>query len=1088
MQVVFTGRPWRIMLSVLTILAFCSSLSAQENNITNTPTDNLIPPSPEAAALAKYAQIPVGLYTGTPQISIPIWELKEGDIKLDISLSYHASGIKVEEIASRVGAGWTLNAGGMVTRTAVGECDEYSVALTDNWNGIVGFFWGFGRYYTPQSMFEGSNAQLMERFQGINDCLDAEPDQFSFNFGSYTGQFAFNWGNSTNPSDRIVVSCSHKLKVEVVGMSQPGEGSFIQGFKITTEDGTIYEFEAKETTDIPNKYNPVRNCGYFDNNGQSIAPVNSWYLTRITSPNGHTVNFQYTPYNLQYQVRLSESINHKNKYDTVRAVRTPIIQPMTISGVYLSRIVTGSGNIAIDFNSGTELRQDLIPRADGSPNQLYSLKEIVVTNKGYQIVKKVNLNYDYSIGRLTLKNVQELPVDGSSPVKPPYSFAYNTNGTLPSLGVSVLRVDQQDHFGYYNSNPKTTLIPEFRAISDLTGEEFVWSGGNRSPDPDRMKAGVLTRITFPGGSSTSFEYEPHDYRYVGDSLVALNTIAGGLRIKKITDYDGMNATNNMVRKFEYRLDGTDSDKSSGVISTLPRYEYYTIVYTTDGPMGPTILLPCLSRVSSSVITLGTTQGSYIGYRRVTVTRGENGEGGKSVSSYTSFYDQNDDYTFSFKQPFPQATGYDFRRGLTTKQVDYKYQANSSTPYVPVKETSYEYDSVATSIFGLKVGEVCSGCRLNPTWRYDTTRPAALAFPYGLHWLALGNTKPRKITETLFENNSSYTVEHGYTYDAGLHFVQTETFRNSEGKQLITQYSYPFNYTSAPYDIVMMQYRHMLSPVIEKIVKERSANGTERVIDAAFTQYSFANNKILPLQSLKFSSLTPAVSFTPSTLAGGWFDLNYYTNVAVYDRYNNKGNVQQITTPGNTVNSYIWGGFDTSQLLAKITNATFDRCAYTSFENTDNEGNWNFNPFHGGWISDSKAGRFSFWGNISSNSNLPAGRYIVSLWAKSIGNNMITVNGITYPIDATWKRYEWVLTNPGTVTISTLGNYIDELRLHPAGAAMKTFVQEPGVGLRAVTDENHMTTYFDYDSFGRLKNIRDKDGNIRKNYSYHYKIN
>ncbi len=52
--------------------------------------------------------------------------------------------------------------------------------------------------------------------------------------------------------------------------------------------------------------------------------------------------------------------------------------------------------------------------------------------------------------------------------------------------------------------------------------------------------------------------------------------------------------------------------------------------------------------------------------------------------------------------------------------------------------------------------------------------------------------------------------------------------------------------------------------------------------------------------------------------------------------------------------------------------------------------------------------------------------------------------------------------------------------------MRTFVQEQGIGLTAVTDENHSTTSYEYDGFGRLKNVKDRDGNIRKNYSYHYK--
>ncbi len=61
---------------------------------------NLFPPSPTAAALAKYGDIPVGYHTGTPNISIPLYEVKSKELSLPISLSYHASGIKVADIAS----------------------------------------------------------------------------------------------------------------------------------------------------------------------------------------------------------------------------------------------------------------------------------------------------------------------------------------------------------------------------------------------------------------------------------------------------------------------------------------------------------------------------------------------------------------------------------------------------------------------------------------------------------------------------------------------------------------------------------------------------------------------------------------------------------------------------------------------------------------------------------------------------------------------------------------------------------------------------------------------------------------------------
>lgn len=76
----------------------------------------VIPPSPEAANAFKFTEIPVSLYTGLPNIDIPLFEIESGGVTVPISISYHARGIKVAEIASRVGLGWTLNAGGMISR------------------------------------------------------------------------------------------------------------------------------------------------------------------------------------------------------------------------------------------------------------------------------------------------------------------------------------------------------------------------------------------------------------------------------------------------------------------------------------------------------------------------------------------------------------------------------------------------------------------------------------------------------------------------------------------------------------------------------------------------------------------------------------------------------------------------------------------------------------------------------------------------------------------------------------------------------------------------------------------------------------
>src|SRR5205823_6478481 len=90
----------------------------------STYLGNYVQPAPNVAALGKYIDYPIGNYTGTPEINVPIYKLKDGPINLPVSLSYHASGIRVSEVASWVGLGWALNAGGMIGRTVRGGPDE----------------------------------------------------------------------------------------------------------------------------------------------------------------------------------------------------------------------------------------------------------------------------------------------------------------------------------------------------------------------------------------------------------------------------------------------------------------------------------------------------------------------------------------------------------------------------------------------------------------------------------------------------------------------------------------------------------------------------------------------------------------------------------------------------------------------------------------------------------------------------------------------------------------------------------------------------------------------------------------------------
>ncbi len=139
-------------------------------------TDNInrvmpkpVPTSPNVASLGKFGDYKVSYFSGLPDISIPILEVKSGSLSVPITLSYHASGVKPTDVASWVGMGWALSAGGQVSRSVRGKPDEeyYSAnALNPN----------------PQNCGAPGTGTFHYLRYAATGVTDKDPDVFSYAF------------------------------------------------------------------------------------------------------------------------------------------------------------------------------------------------------------------------------------------------------------------------------------------------------------------------------------------------------------------------------------------------------------------------------------------------------------------------------------------------------------------------------------------------------------------------------------------------------------------------------------------------------------------------------------------------------------------------------------------------------------------------------------------------------------------------------------------------------------------------------------------------------------------------------------------
>lgn len=62
-----------------------------------------LPKSPEAAAFDRIKDIPISMYTGRSNLSIPLYTVTSGDLSLPISLDYAGQAIRVDQEATWVG-------------------------------------------------------------------------------------------------------------------------------------------------------------------------------------------------------------------------------------------------------------------------------------------------------------------------------------------------------------------------------------------------------------------------------------------------------------------------------------------------------------------------------------------------------------------------------------------------------------------------------------------------------------------------------------------------------------------------------------------------------------------------------------------------------------------------------------------------------------------------------------------------------------------------------------------------------------------------------------------------------------------------
>lgn len=466
-----------------------------------TEAQQIVPQSPTVGSLIQYADCPVSYYSGTPNINLPLYEINVDNFKIPISLSYNASGIKVAQESSWVGLGWSLNAGGCISRSV--QC--YDDFLERSYPGInveKGYYDdkditnpASPEYYNYIYTSEGLKLQLVK---------DTEPDIFYYSFLGYSGKFILD--KSRGP---VLFDKSSGIQITVTK-----DSSQKKTFMITAPDGTMYIFNVKERAYLhsrsgflhSNNSNPVRwDEAESSFPGSPVEYVSSWLLTKIMTPNKREISFSY-----KAELYKSPAQESCVKYTFLGysgnnascGKNTTYPYYSTSKGVYetysLTRISWDNGYIVFNLSDREDTRRTI-----DSPQKLQNIR---VYNKLGLIVKGYDFEYDYFNGNKTgdydyvFKRLRLESVTDYYDANNRYVFNY-FEGTLPAKNSK-----NTDYWGYYNGQSYGGNY-----YSEAFNGGVYYAGAKKKSSLFYLKMGTLQSIQYPTGGIETFTYQENTF-------------------------------------------------------------------------------------------------------------------------------------------------------------------------------------------------------------------------------------------------------------------------------------------------------------------------------------------------------------------------------------------------------------------------------------------------------------------------------------------------------------------------------------------------------------------------------------------------
>ncbi|GAB5400807.1 MAG: hypothetical protein Aureis2KO_23920 [Aureisphaera sp.] len=903
-----------------------------EFNYTNEVNRMLtIPTSSEAAAFGTYGETAVSLFEGKPNVAIPLYTFKGLEMDLPISLTYDIDARKVEDIAPGTGLGWNLALGGSITRITNGLPDSYTNVTV----GLGGYSTlldsailrnKLGTYNDKEINGADTFADVAEALDYVDFLDKVQTGSYDVALDSYvvsapglTAKIIMVFDNTNNTVSPKVMD---NPRIKINSYATSANHTWI----ITGEDGTRYTFLASGGGELTTSesFNDTFSIGQNSSAPYIMSYYSAWKLTEMISPNGKdTYKFIYDDLDTWTQEVFTW---HNKRIDN----DPPPTDPN--NWIYFDEIESGNKykiiqqallqvkhneDVIVDITLGQ--RDDFV-----LDNKIESLE--VKSPFNGTTINFFKFTYDhFGTGsneeelRLRLDKI-EIAGNGytgtTHDFEKEYNFTYDNPEDMPARDSF-----SQDRWGYSNGAPNNnggTLFEEWV----VGGHTLI--GADRNFSFSDALVGILTRIDYPTGGYTEFDYEQHKKTVGG-----VDTYYDGIRIAGITNYTD-SGTFSTKKTYEY-----EELYEEGYLRPLLKYN--TTEQREFG--GPThTRYHRLAKANNGDVP-------YISYGRVT-ERDINSSGsallGKTVHEFPTGL-SNGAIVDVNQPPFATSHYGQVGAGQLEKQTVIDHGNNTLVEI----QTTYTSDVESYSGFAVKdnpnnafnfimFSETGNGDEVVGSYVIASTgiggvitTPAVCSDPGNTctNVLSYSRIQPfhtnfnpeylktsTQVSKQLFGTDEVTTTMTSEYDDVGIDYLlrKSTTTTSRSGESKITKYYYPNDFASTDTDMQALVTANRLStPVKTEYYHKETTEELKYTQETKYDEFGASPAYLMPDKIMAYR-----LNDTPESRMD-------------FRAYDPHGNLCEVAKTNGQSTSYVWG-YDGRLIVAKVENATYAEIEALSF--------------------------------------------------------------------------------------------------------------------------------------------------------------